>query len=219
MASTTPTFSKRHIQYYELETQGRWHHRASTVTATFLVLMSAIVISSAALCLTLSGIDPITQVIFPGILPGCGGLLISIPFIFYSRHRTLRINELRRREWLPAIDAFLQKNVDDLQEKEGGSAFVEHQLLLRGKKDKGLATEDKNYKKQLLKDLIDQFYPDKKKTEDEGQKAIFTAINTAKDRVGETDKAREKREKIEAKAEAEKKGGKMEKEEDAVTKT
>ncbi len=223
MASTAPTFAVKHLRHYEQETQGRWRHRASTVTAVFLVLISAIVISSASLCLTISGIDPFIQVILPGILPGFGGLLISAPLIVYSRHRSLRINDIRKRHWLPDINTFLKEHPNDFKEKEAGAVFIENKILLRGSKEKGLASEDTNYKKRLLRDLIDQFYPNKKKTEDETQLAIYTAISTAKDRVGETDRAREKRLEREKKAEKAEKSemseGKEEEEEDAATKT
>src|ERR1700722_11073834 len=58
--------------------------RCPTLLASFLVISSLIVISASCFCLALPGVNVITHVILPGVLPGSVAIALSIPFIIKS---------------------------------------------------------------------------------------------------------------------------------------
>jgi len=67
----------------------------SVAAASFLILGALIVIGCASLCLTLPGVNVINNVILPGVLPGSGALLLSIPFVIDGVRKSKELNKAR----------------------------------------------------------------------------------------------------------------------------
>lgn len=87
--------------------------RGPALLASFLVISSLIVISGACLCLALPGVNVIQNVILPGVLPGCLGILLSIPFIIRSVKLTKEKTALFENELYPRFQAILNSALFD----------------------------------------------------------------------------------------------------------
>ena len=147
--------------------QVRWI-QCTALPAIFLTSISLIAIGCSALCLTLSGINALTDVVLPFMLPGGVGLALSIPLIVLSVVHTQKRKKVRK-EWVEQIHEHL-KTIDS-----PSADNIRESILLTGWR--------MEFKKALLKELMDK-YPDEDKKNDEDQDPLYTALSKAYQNVG-----------------------------------
>jgi hypothetical protein len=139
----------------------------STAVASFLMIGALIVIKCACLCLMLPGINVVNNVIFPGILPCTGAIVLSIPFIVYSVRRSREKNIHRKEliEWNLMLLKWLRV---DRMEEEKIIDFINENFL----KPKWT----KEYSAKVINDIKER-YPKKKADQTPEQKTMIKALN------------------------------------------
>lgn len=134
----------------------------STAAASFLVMGALIVIGCSLCCLALPGINVITQILVPAILPSICAIAIAVPLIIYNvkvykEHKNLKIDLVSHYCTL-----FLHEETKAIFEKKDYKKSAD--LLIRTemfKKEPGYPTLVTKITKSLEKLNID---PDYKKT-------------------------------------------------------
>lgn len=137
----------------------------STAAAAFLILGALIVISCASLCFTLPGINAIQDVILPGILPGIGAILLSLPFIIYSIRQQPSRKTARQDAQDFTLALFSWHQVDQM-DKETKISFI-HNNFFKSK-------WSNHYCKEFMLDLKKR-YP--KQNQSDEEKALLEAFD------------------------------------------
>ncbi len=125
----------------------------SIVITSFLIVGAIIVIGSASLCLTLPGINVMTDVLYPGIFPGLLVLAMAFPLSSSSWNYSKRLNKSHKEMIDSVIHLFNLRNVPAMKEKDPIKAVIMDELL----------NEDwskdwrKEGKSKLLKD-VEKYY-------------------------------------------------------------
>ncbi|MCC5831774.1 MAG: hypothetical protein JJU12_01865 [Chlamydiales bacterium] len=145
----------------------------STAAASFLIIGALIVIGSACLCLTLPGVNVVSNVIAPGVLPGSGALLLSTKFIVYSVRKSRKKNAQRHAiiDWNCMLLKFYQ--VDQMEEKAAVS-FIKENLF----KPKW----SKEYSSKVIGDIKER-YPKNKDKQTEEEQALLKALDEARNKI------------------------------------
>lgn len=119
----------------ELNDQLIYFHRACSelrcpaLLASFLVISSLIVISASCVCLALPGVNVITHVILPGVLPGGVAIALSIPFIIKSVKLTKVKTTLFDTQLYPRIKTIFDSAMFDQADKNQKVTFIETYLI------------------------------------------------------------------------------------------
>lgn len=151
--------------------------KGSCVSAgtSLLVLVALIVIACSSLCLTLPGVNAMTQVILPGIVPGLGALILSIPLIAYSVRKSGEIKRERKAllDWQIQLLVFYFFRSGDLIAKDDRPLFIKKNFFVKSM-----------YKEEMMKTVseIKKRFPVKK--DEHGREARQArALNKALDQA------------------------------------
>lgn len=145
----------------------------STAAASFLILGALIVIGGACLCLTLPGVNVVNNVILPGVLPGSGALMLSIPFIVYSVLKSREKNAQRKDliDW--NIMLLSRYQVDQMEEEEAVSFIKDNFFKPKWAKE---------YSSKVIGDIKER-YPKKKDEQTSEEQALLKALDEARTKV------------------------------------
>lgn len=140
----------------------------SVTAAALLVIGSLILIGSAALVLTLPGVNAMSQVLYPALVPGFFGLLVSLPFILNSVSYVQKKNLIRRKQIKMMIGMLETYDIPKLPKKDQvqfiqTNFFKEHwwkpyrtQIILDLKKEIGEKKEERNPRQEAISRALDQ---------------------------------------------------------------
>lgn len=155
-----------------------------------LVALGAIAIFSSSLVLTLPGVNAMTQVVLPGMLPGGAGMAASIP-IFYLAYRFGVLKRAVHADWIPQIKNFMQdcKPEAPADLPENKDPVKEHAKLWAEAFARPLFTQPWSIecKKKILTDLMKEY----KEKESLESKMLTEALKIAMDRTGKLSKSEE----------------------------
>jgi len=145
----------------------------STAAASFLMIGALIVIGCACLCLTLPGVNVINNVILPGVLPGTGAIVLSIPFIVYAVRKSREKNVDRKEviDW--NLMLFNHHQVDQMDEEEAVDFIKENFFKPKWTKE---------YSAKILSDIKDR-YPKKKADQTPEQEALIKALDEVRTQI------------------------------------
>lgn len=129
----------------------------STAASSFLLIGALIVITCGCLCLNLSGVNVINQVILPAVVPGVAAILLSIPFIIASVKYAREKNAIRQ-DIIDTIFKCLREDRQDLAEmdEEEQIAYIQKNFLDESWK--------KEYQSKLIADIkeeVEKHLPEK----------------------------------------------------------
>lgn len=142
----------------------------SAAAASFLVIGALIIISAACLCLSLPGVNVVNNVILPGVLPGSGALLLSIPFIVYTVHKVEEKNR-RRRELIDWNVMLLNHHQVHAMKKSAAASFIKDNFFK--------PNWAKEYASKVIGDIKER-YPKDKDAQSPEDKALIKALDKAK---------------------------------------
>lgn len=156
------TFTARHREFMKLVCPSS----SSAIGASILLIPGLIVIVSSCLCLTLPGVNVIRQVVLPGVLPGTGAVLLSIP-LWVATFRYGQKKTAKWKEVSDALKAWVGDPPEDLvkKPKDERAAFIDAVVAACGGADK--------FNKGKVLDEIKECFPKKK---EEQSKPITTFI-------------------------------------------
>lgn len=139
----------------------------SVAAAAFLIIGALIVIFCSSLCLTLPGVNVVQNVILPGVLPGCGALFLSLPFIFSSIHYSRKKNPIRKELIKFSLALISWHDFTSIDSKKK-ILFLEENLFD--------PDWDKEYSRGVISDMK-KWYPEKKENQSSDQKKLLKALN------------------------------------------
>ncbi len=140
----------------------------STAAASFLILGALIVIGASCLCLTLPGVNVIQHVILPGVFPGSGALLLSLPFI-YATVRGSRAKNAARKELIEFSIALINwHQVEDMPKTRQKTKFLYKNFIK--------SRWTKEYSSKLIKDIKER-YPEEDKQTPRARKSLLKALD------------------------------------------
>jgi len=176
------------------------HIGCALVPASFLFVGALIVITNSCLCLTLPGINVMTDVVIKGILPASGGILLSIPLIVYGIISRREQNEIRTNHattLLGYINTYDVINLSKDTKPNEQIRFVLVNFLKWGFQEnpkKWIRNIDywtKEYQGKLIaeiKDKLDKSYPKEGQGRTEKQKNFLTSLDEARGKIYAKDK-------------------------------
>ncbi len=100
----------------------------TTAAAAFLLIGALIVITCGSLCLLLPGVNVITHIILPAIVPGLAAILASIPIIILTVKQSQEKHKLREKIIHSMVDLLENYDVPQKPAKER-VRFILHNLL------------------------------------------------------------------------------------------
>lgn len=160
MSAIVPAWHIEQDRAYSHEV--RWV-KWTTLPATFITSIAIIVIGCSALCLTLPGINALTEVVLPALLPGSLGLALCIPLVILSIKHTKQSKKIRSA-WVEQIHTHLQTS------SISSEKLIADQILL--------SHWNKEFKKALLKELMER-HPGEEKKPDSHQDPLYAALAKA----------------------------------------
>lgn len=123
----------------------------STGAACFLAIGALIVITCGCICLTLPGINVISSVILPAVIPGAAALTLSIPFIVLSVKYARAKNAARA----VIIEKIIKKIYADIQDNQ-----IPLWQTIKGEPEKDTTKRIAKVSKKHVKYLKDNFLND-----------------------------------------------------------
>ena len=166
----------------------------SAAAAAFLTIGASIVITCGCLCLMLPGVNVISHVILPAVVPGSFAILASLPFIFFAVKYTGERNEVRDQMINKMLVHLESYGIPDIKAENKEKAekqrvkFILHNFLHWIKdpnnpnkllKNKSWAVE---YQSKILEELKERIGK-KKEKRNPRQEKIATAIDAATRKV------------------------------------
>ena len=154
-----------------------------TAAASFLIIGALIVITCGCLCLMLPGINVVTHIILPAVVPGLCAIVASIPFIILAVRHSRDKNFVREQTITRMISLMDTHEIPEKSEKER-VRFILHNLLDWRTNLEEPDKIDKNtdwtidYQKKILGDIKEMIGKDKKER-NARQERIAEAIDKA----------------------------------------
>ncbi len=148
--------TEKYRRHWQLATQAS----CPTLIGATLLVCSLILIFCGGLCLTLPGVNVISQVTYHAFIPGTCGLVASIPFLYMAVEPSYEKAAVRA-EWIERVVTILDHNLRDLPGKPAnrnlwGAEFIKDNILPEANKD---------YQNSFLKEIKTHY----EKDQEEGQ--------------------------------------------------
>lgn len=142
----------------------------STGAAAFLLIGALVVIGCSALCLTLPGVNALSDIILPAFVPGGAAFILAIPAIVIAVKKNRKKEALRKDALDQILTLFDQYGLSKMDKDEGGE-FIKRNFT---HKDRA-----KEYDNKVLGELRERF-PKEKADQTEEQSAIIDCIDEAR---------------------------------------
>ncbi len=151
----------------------------SVAAASFLIIGALIVIGGASLCLTLPGVNAISHIILPAIVPSAGVLLFSIALVYQGAIQKIKQNKERQKLIDYCVALFTYHNIMEMEKREK-VAFIKEFF-------------DPNWTREYSSRVVDDIkkrYPSEKETEDQAIKDLHKALDKVKKHLANPNKSK-----------------------------
>jgi hypothetical protein len=190
MSSVRPLNALQHDKLKELNEN--FAHKAkiagcSAAAASFLLIGALIVITCGSLCLLLPGVNVVTHVILPAVVPGSLAIIASIPFMVAAVQYSEEKNEARDEMILKMIDYLDTHQVPEMDEEERVNFILKNFLNWQiDSDDSSKLAKNQNwtmeYQAKILSDIKEKIGTNKS-DRNPRQESIATALDEARTKL------------------------------------